>query len=157
MRIEPCTLNDYQHILAHIADFWGGNRTLSLHHPMFVHEFGDSAFVIHAGKVIAAYLFGMYAQTSPTAYVHLVAVRKPYRRHGYARKLYAHFIDVARARGCRWLKAITTPGNSASVAFHRSLSMELQGSPNADGVPVVRDYAGPGQDRVVMIRALGNS
>ena len=155
MSIVRCTPSDFQHIVAHLAEFWGSDRTASLHHPLFVHEFGDSAFVLHAGPVIAAYLFGVYAQTSATAYVHLVAVRAPYRRQGYARQLYLHFMTAARAHGCQRLKAITTPGNRTSIAFHRSLGMELQGQPNGDGIPVVRDYAGLGEDRVVMIGSLG--
>ena len=58
-------------------------------------------------------------------------------------------MDVARARGGTALKAITTPTNHASIAFHTRLGMSLLGEPNADGIPVIRDYAGPGLDRVV--------
>jgi hypothetical protein len=43
----------------------------------------------------------------------------------------------------------SAPGNAHSIAFHTSLGMSLIGQPNADGIPVVQDYAGPGEDRVV--------
>jgi hypothetical protein len=154
MEIVRCTPDDYQQIIAQIAAFWGSERTLSLHHPLFVHELGDTAFCCRDGALVAAYLFGLVAQTTPTAYVHLVGVRTTYRKRGLARQLYQRFSAVARTRGCTALKAITTPGNDASIAFHRALGMELLGAPNAEGIPVVADYAGPGQDRVVFHRAL---
>ena len=150
MYITRCTKADYDQILSHIEEFWGSDRTVSLHHPLFVHEFGNSAYVIKDGAVVAAYLFGFISQTEPTAYVHLVGVRVPYRRRGLARRLYTHFIHFARTQGCAQLKAITTPGNAASIAFHKALGTELVGTPNRDGIPVVENYAGPGQDRVVL-------
>ena len=60
-------------------------------------------------------------------------------------------------RGCGALKAITTPENAASIAFHRRLGMSLAGEPGPDGVPVVADYAGPGQPRVVFGKPIGRA
>ena len=149
MEIRHCTPEDYHQIITDIAEFWGSERTLPFHHPMFVYEFGNSAFCIKAEAEVAAYLFGFIAQTTPTAYIHLVGVRSNYRRRGLARQLYDHFIAFARAHKCLLLKAITTPTNADSIAFHLALGMELIGRPNADSIPVVANYAGPGQDRVV--------
>jgi L-amino acid N-acyltransferase YncA len=56
---------------------------------------------------------------------------------------------IAKHKGCVELKAITSQNNEISIAFHRSLGMELLGEPNEEGIPVMRDYAGPGNDRVV--------
>jgi RimJ/RimL family protein N-acetyltransferase len=64
------------------------------------------------------------------------------------------FVAFAQTQGCTELKAITTPGNKASLAFHRSLGMELTGKLNRDGVQVIQDYAGPGHDRVVFRKTL---
>lgn len=63
--------------------------------------------------------------------------------------MYEYFTMIAKEQGCNELKAITSPNNKISIAFHRNLGMELIGEPNADGIPVIRDYAGPGNDRVV--------
>jgi predicted GNAT superfamily acetyltransferase len=41
------------------------------------------------------------------------------------------------------------PTNNVSVAFHQSIGMHPLGEPNEEGVPVVRNYSGPGIDRVV--------
>jgi GNAT superfamily N-acetyltransferase len=149
MIIERCTCEDYAHILSHLTEFWGSERTRALHHPMFVREFGDSAFVIKDLVQVVAYLFGFRAQTEQIGYVHLVGVREGHRRRGLARRLYQHFIQSVGQCGCRRLKATTTPGNADSIAFHASLGMSTTGELNADGIAVVRDYAGPGEDRVV--------
>jgi hypothetical protein len=45
--------------------------------------------------------------------------------------------------------AITTPANLRSIAFHKSLGMQLLGEPNADGIPIIQDYAGRNEPRVV--------
>jgi hypothetical protein len=63
--------------------------------------------------------------------------------------LYEHFEAIARKRGCTKLKAITTPGNLASIAFHKRIGMKLLGEENTEGVEVVKDYSAPGQHRVV--------
>jgi GNAT superfamily N-acetyltransferase len=121
---------------------------------MFLYEFGNSAYVIEDGHRVAAYLFGFLSQTEPTGYVHLIGVRTAYRRQGLARRLHDHFATFAQAHGCTELKAVTTPGNNASLQFHRAWGMELAGTPNRDGIPVIENYAGPGQDRVVLRRKL---
>ncbi|MGD8451533.1 MAG: GNAT family N-acetyltransferase [Phycisphaerae bacterium] len=155
MQPQPCTATDFAEILRDLTDFWGSDRARAVHHPMFLHEFGDTAWVIRDAGRVVAYLFGFIAQTTPTGYVHLLAVRPEYRGRGLARRLYAHFTEFAIARGCRALKAITSPHNHASIAFHRSIGMQLDDEANEHGVPVVRDYAGPGQDRVVFRKAIG--
>ena len=152
--ISRCTQQDYNQILGELQDFWDGRETRPLHHPMFIHEFGDSAFVIRDCAKIVAYLFGFVSQVGPVGYVHLVAVRASARRQGLGQALFNRFIEFARGRGCTQIKAITTPSNSSSIAFHKSFGMELLGHPNAEGVPIVPDYAGPDQPRVVFWKAI---
>jgi GNAT superfamily N-acetyltransferase len=149
MELSLCSKADFDQILQDIADFWASERTLPLHHPMFINEFGNSAFVFKEGQQVVGYLFGFISQTAPVAYVHLIGVRRAYQRKGLGRRLYEHFIEFARWRGCTELKAITTPTNSASIAFHKSLGMEMLGKPDEEGITIVRDYSGPGQHRVV--------
>jgi L-amino acid N-acyltransferase YncA len=120
-----------------------------VHHPMFLYEFGDTAYVIREDDTIVAYLWGFVSSVGRIGYVHLVGVRASHRRKHLASQLYRHFIDEVRAKGCTEIKAITTPDNVTSIAFHRSLGMTLAGSPNENGIPVVWDYRGPGDDWVV--------
>ncbi len=125
---------------------------MALHHPTLVNEFGNSAFVIKEGDKVVAYLFGFLSQTAPVGYVQLLAVRQGYRRQGLAGTLYEHFTQFARAHGCKQLKAITSPMNKLSISFHKSIGMKLSGDAADAQVPAVRNYAGPGKDRVVFTK-----
>jgi GNAT superfamily N-acetyltransferase len=149
-----CTRHDYFQILEQLDQFWDGRDTRHLHHPFLIHEFGNSAFVARLGSQVVAYLFGFISQTEPVGYVHTVAVRASARRQGLAQQLFGRFVEFARQHGCKHVKAITTPSNSSSIAFHKSLGMQLLGEPSSDGVPVVFDYMGRGAPRVVFWKSI---
>jgi GNAT superfamily N-acetyltransferase len=157
MEISQCTKADFDQIINDIADFWGAEKAENikrLHNPIFFYEFGDTAYVMKEGEKVTGYLLGFYSQTESVAYVKFIGVRLSYRKRGIARRLYDHFTGIARKQGCTGLKAITSPGNKGSVAFHRSIGMELLGEPNEEGIPVVVDYGGPGTDRVVFRKTI---
>lgn len=149
MEISYCTKADFDQILTDIVDFWGSDRTLGIHHPMFIYEFGNTAFVIKHHERVIAYLFGFFSQTEPAGYVHLIGVRRSHQSKGLGKLLYDNFEAIAKRRGCDKLKAMTTPGNRASILFHKKIGMKLLGEKNEDGIEVVKDYSAPGQDRVV--------
>ena len=153
MNITQCTKDDYDQIITDMADFWNSSNIdllRSLHNPIFLYEFGNTAFVVKEGEKVIGYLFGFYSQTSFAAYVKFVGVRASHRKRGVGRALYEYFVMISKRQSCNELKAITSPNNRISIAFHRRLGMELLGEPNEDGIPVVKDYAGPGNDRVVL-------
>ena len=154
IEISICTDQDYAQILDELHEFWGPRDTRHLHHPFLVHEFGNSAFVIRNGREVVAYLFGFLSQTEPVGYVHTLAVRTSARRRRLAQELFGHFVEFARRHGCKHVKAITTPSNPESIAFHKSLGMQLLGEPKSDGIPVAPDYAGRGAARVVFWKAI---
>ncbi len=145
------TKADFGRILTDHNTYWDTDLTYSLHHPIFINEFADTAYVMKDDQVIAAYLMGFISQTEPTGYVHLVAVHPDYRRQGLARQLYEHFIDEARKRGCTKLKATGHTNNQQTIRFHLSLGMEMIGEPNGEWVSVVKDYLRPGFDRIVFV------
>jgi len=154
MDIEPCTHEDFLTIVRDLEDFWGTDRARAVHHPMWVHEFGDTAWVVREGDRVIAYLFAFWSQSEPVGYVHLVGVRRSHQRRGIGRMLYERFETIARERGCVALKAITPPINADSIAFHRRLGFSLLGESNEEGIPVVPDYFGPGVPRVVFVKTL---
>src|SRR5688572_11474675 len=86
-QISNCSYSDFLQILTDIEDFWGSNRTLSYHHPMFINEFGNTAFVIKVNEKVIAYLFGFVSQTEQTGYVHLVGVRQNHQKKGLGKIL----------------------------------------------------------------------
>jgi len=141
MTIENCTHKDLLTLRREIAAFWGNERVLYAHHPMFVFEFGHSAFVIKEQGQIIAYLFGFITETGLTGYVHLIGVRESHQKTGLGKLLYDHFTSYAKARGCKNLKAITSPSNTASIAFHEKMGMRTS--------PVYKNYSGEDEDRVI--------
>jgi GNAT superfamily N-acetyltransferase len=150
MTIENCTIDDYNQITKDIVDFWGSNRTLHLHHPYLVYEFGNTAFVIRDNGMVIAYLFGFFSQTESVGYVHLIGVREKYQKQGLGESLYDKFIQICKAKGIKKIKAMTIPENAKSISFHQKrIGMTLLGLPNQDGINVVRDYSGLNNDRVV--------
>jgi GNAT superfamily N-acetyltransferase len=154
MEITICSKTDFDQIVTEYSDFWDYNRTLPLHHPTIINEFGNSAFVIKEGEKVVAYLFGFLSQTGPVGYINLISVRRGYRKKGLGKDLYDHFTKFARENGCIQLKAITSPANTLSIAFHKSIGMMPTGQDNEQGVPVVKDYSGPGQDRFIFIKRI---
>jgi len=154
MEIKNCSKEDFDEIISEIEDFWGSKRTLHIHYPALIYEFGNTAFVIKIGGKTAAYLFGFFSQVEPVAYVHLLAVRKEFQKNGYGSLLYNLFIEKAKENKCKYVKAITSLGNSASISFHKKIGMELTGDSEMDGIKYVKNYSGPGQDRVVFKKSI---
>lgn len=155
MELRPLRPSDLDTIRDDIVDFWGSDRTLGMHQSMFIHEFGAVCPGAFEDERLVGYLIGFPSLREGTAYVHLVAVRGAVRGRGVATALYRWFADAMRTRGCTRLRAITSPGNASSIAFHRALGFALLGSPPdaTPSVPVVRDYAGAGKHRVVFEKA----
>ncbi|MFZ0218512.1 MAG: GNAT family N-acetyltransferase [Candidatus Dormiibacterota bacterium] len=144
-RIEPAGAADLAQIRGNLERFWFGAPPVALHHPMFVCEFGDTAYVARKddGEIIG-YLFG-FVTPGRVGYVHLVAVRDDSRGQGVGRGLYEAFISAARARGAVKLKAIANPANDATASLHRRLGF--------DGARI-DDYGGGGAARIVFQRDL---
>jgi N-acetylglutamate synthase-like GNAT family acetyltransferase len=155
MKIRNCTKEDFLQIHKSFEEFWQSNdpahlaRVRTIHHPLFANEFANTSYTIKEGEKVIAYLFGLYSQTEPTAYMHALCVHPKYKRKGLATRLVQHFVKDAKSNGCKHLKSLTSPPNKHSISFHKSLGMVMLGEPNEDGIPIVRDYSGPGDHRIV--------
>jgi ribosomal protein S18 acetylase RimI-like enzyme len=144
--IESARDGDLAEILRTFERFWGDRDfPRNLHHPIFFCEFGDTAFMARRDREIIGYLLGFVAPTGD-GYIHFVAVRDDARTLGVGRRLYAFFAAAAVQRGATGLKALTSPENTGSQAFHRRLGFTDQTE--------VTDYAGGGRTRIVMRRPL---
>ncbi|MGC1389618.1 MAG: GNAT family N-acetyltransferase [Bacteroidales bacterium] len=153
MKIEKCTKDDFNEIIRDISDFWGSDRTLHLHQPFLIYEFGNTAFVIRDKGIVIAYLFGFFSQTKNQAYIHLIGVREKYQRRGLGKLLYDNFIEIARSHKIQEIKAITKPINTKSINFHtKKIGMTMSGEPDKNGINVVKNYSGINEDRVVFIK-----
>ena len=156
MKIELMTKEDFFEIKRNLEFFWGDRYkfTENLHHPMLFYEFGKTAYVIKEESKIVGYLMGLLPQTSNVAYVHLIAVASGYQRKKYGSSLYSHFMDFAKSNGYKKVKAITKPTSEKSINFHRKIGMNLLGETNQEGLPVIKNYSGEGQDRVVFMKEI---
>ena len=148
--IGPVRDGDLAEILRIFERFWGDQPNADMlrhfHHPMFFREFADTAFVARtADGEIAGYLLGLVAPTGD-GYIHFVAAREDVRGLGLGRRLYEAFTAAALGRGATGLKALTSPGNERSIAFHRRMGFTQ--------MTLDEDYAGSGRTRVVMRRTL---
>ena len=86
---------------------------------------------------LALILLGFVAPTGD-GYIHFVAVRDNARGLGLGRRLYDTFTAAAVARGATGLKALTSPSNERSVAFHRRMGFTE--------MTLEEDYAGQWPD-----------
>jgi GNAT superfamily N-acetyltransferase len=151
--IEP---EDYPYIISVVDPWWGGRAVAGLLPRLFFEHFRPLSFAIGEHTAVEAFLVGFRSQTLPDlAYIHFVGVAPDRRSQGYGRALYVHFFSSARQCGCQAVRCITSPGNHASIAFHRAMGFEiLAGDGMEQGVTVQRDYAGVGQHRVLFHKSL---
>jgi ribosomal protein S18 acetylase RimI-like enzyme len=159
-RIRPLRPSDFAPVLAVVDEWWGGRDMTGMLPRLFFDHFAGTSFAADRGGArdgaLAGFLVGFVSQSQPgEAYIHFVGVHPAERGHGLGRRLHGTFFDAARARGCTRVRAVTSPVNTGSVAFHRRMGFRLEpGDAQVDGVAVATGYDGPGQDRVRFVRDL---
>lgn len=161
--IRQATTSDHRAIVDRVQSWWGDSRTpeqareLSMLLPkLFLQHFAGTSLVVEDGSGIRAFLVGFHSADDPDeAYIHFVGVDPQLRGTGMGCELYLRFFEQAVQAGRRSVRAITSPANTGSIAFHRAMGFEVEpGDREVDGVAVHSDYDGPGQDRVCFHRSL---
>lgn len=108
----------------------------------FVH-FRDTSFVAEEEAELTGFLCGFLSQTfDDEAYVHFIGVSPARRGSGLGRALYERFFDAIRPRTV--VRAVTSPANEHSLAFHRALGFEVERTED--------DYDGRGEARALLVR-----
>ncbi|WP_434632233.1 GNAT family N-acetyltransferase [Chromobacterium sp. CV08] len=150
MQIRQIQAGDFAALSAQMDDWWGGRPVRHLLHRIYFEHFSATCFAAVEGAVVVGFLIGFRSQSQPEqAYIHLVGVSPLARGREVGRSLYRRFFETVGAFGCTEVRAITSPGNVGSIAFHQRMGFELlPGEGVVDGVPVEYDYSGPGQHRV---------
>jgi GNAT superfamily N-acetyltransferase len=144
--IRPATPADYDAIAPVLDEWWGRPIRGSLPR-LFFDLFYRTSLVANSPDGPAAFLIGILSPSDPEdAYIHFVGVAPRARKTGLARALYERFFDLARADGRSVVRAVTSPVNSGSVAFHAALGFSVTGP--------VTDYDGPGRGLMVFKRKL---
>ena len=156
VRIRPIRPSDYRTVISVIDDWWGGRHMADMLPRLFFEHFTDTSFAAERNGELAGFLVGFRSQSRPgEAYIHFVGVNPGERGHGLGRQLYECFFEAARAGGCGRVRAVTSPVNRGSVAFHRRMGFDIEpGEAGPDGIAVAAGYDGEGQDRVRFVRQL---
>ena len=145
MLIRHAEPPDYGSVITVIDDWWGGRQMAPMLPKLFFIHFRDTSFVAEDGGELAGFLCGFRSQThDDEAYVHFVGVDPGRRGSGLGRELYERFFAAAAPRTI--VRAVTSPVNERSVAFHRALGFEVE--------RVDEDYDGHGEARVLLVKRL---
>jgi ribosomal protein S18 acetylase RimI-like enzyme len=146
VKVRVARAEDYDRIIAVVDEWWGRPVGSSLPR-LFLDHFWSTSRIVEDEHGLAAFLIAFFSPSQPRlAYVHFVGVRPDHRRSGLARRLYEGFARYAQEQGCTELRAITAPGNTASIHFHRDLGFSVSRP--------VADYNGPGRPMVTFHRLL---
>ncbi|MBN6055403.1 GNAT family N-acetyltransferase [Nonomuraea sp. RK-328] len=147
VRLRAAEPADYDRI-APVVDDWWGRPIQGVLPRLFLDHFHRTSLVAEDGDALAGFLIGFLSPSVPdAAYIHFVGVHPGRRGGGLARRLYRSFFDLAAAGGRTRVRAITSPLNHGSIAFHRAMGFAVEGP--------VPDYDGPSTDRVVFELHLG--
>ncbi|MFC3998366.1 GNAT family N-acetyltransferase [Nocardiopsis sediminis] len=142
--IRTARPGDHAAIVA-VADAWWGRPISHILPRLFLDHFAPTSLFAEDTAGTAGFLVGFDSPAAAdAAYIHMVAVRPDLRRSGLAAGLYGRFLAGAAERGRPVVRAVTSPVNTGSIAFHRAMGFAVTGP--------VADYDGPGLDRMVFER-----
>lgn len=151
--VEP---SDYPQIITVVDEWWGGRPIAAMLPRLFFVHFRRTSFVVEISGEIVAFLIGFVSPTLPQeAYIHFVGVHPQFRKSGLARTLYECFIATVYNLGCRLVRSVTSPVNKGSIRFHFGLGFRaIESEKIVAGIPVVEEYDGIGEDRVLFVKNL---
>jgi L-amino acid N-acyltransferase YncA len=150
---------DYPAIVRVIDDWWGGRKMDVLLPRLWLQHFTGTSWLAEAADGrLAGFLVGFLSPDhADVAYCRLIATNPNLRRRGLGRALYERFFEDTRADGRREVRAITWPGNRASIAFHQALGFEVETGPDSQnlyGTPSQAAYDFDREDRTILVRTL---
>ena len=155
MEMRSLRESDHAAVVPVVDAWWGGRRVGDKLPRLFFRYFAGTGFAIEEDGEIIAFLVGIVGSPPEESYVHFVGVRPDRRCRGLGRRLYEAFFERARSRGCRSVRAITSPVNKSSIAYHAKMGFSVvPGDGWADGVSVHENYDGDGEGKVVFRRDL---
>ncbi|MEO5703895.1 MAG: GNAT family N-acetyltransferase [Candidatus Limnocylindrales bacterium] len=150
---------DYPGMIQVIDDWWGGRKMDVLLPRLWLQHFTGTSWLAETGDGrLAGFLIGFHSpDQGEVAYCRLVATNPNLRQRGLGRAMYERFFDDARRAGRHEIRAITWPGNRASIDFHRALGFEVEagpGSQNLYGTPAQAGYDFDREDRALLVRRI---
>ena len=123
-KAEP---SDYQSIISVQPAWWGGRDLTYLLPELFLDHFCDTSFVVEHNAELVGFLVGFMSPARPKeAYIHFVGVHPDFRKAGLGKALYEKFFELCRKQGRTIVRAITSPVNTGSVAYHLRMGFQVE-------------------------------
>jgi predicted GNAT superfamily acetyltransferase len=156
LHIRTVTPDDYAPVIRVLDEWWEGRAMTAMLPKLFFVHFRETSFIAEEDGDMIGFLIGFLSPAiTNEAYIHFIGAHPEHRKSGVARTLYEHFFQMATEAGRHWVRCVTSPVNASSIAFHRAMGFDPEQGAWADGaVPIERDYDGPGEDRVLLVRKL---
>ncbi|WP_018933104.1 GNAT family N-acetyltransferase [Gracilibacillus lacisalsi] len=157
MEIRLVKSSDYNNISPLINDWWGGRQMSDMLPKLFFVHFNNTSFIAEKDSEIIGFLIGFLSQSyANEAYIHFVGVHPDFRKYGIGKQLYKEFFHVVQKHDRNIVRAVTSPVNKVSIAYHKKMGFEIEeGDSEVGGVPVHTSYDGSDQGRVLFKKYLG--
>ena len=156
MQLRNLAPSDFEPVTSVVDEWWGGRAVRHLLPRLYFEHFSPTSFALVENQELSGFLVGFRSQSQPAvAYLHFVGVAPTYRGKGLGRLLYTAFFERVASLGCSEVHCITSPTNTGSIAFHRSMGFSIiSAGGEENGVPVSLHHAGQGQHRVLFRKFL---
>lgn len=140
--VEPA---DHSAVIGVVDDWWGGRQMATMLPRLFFVHFRDTSFAAELDGRVVGFLCGFRSQTyDDEAYIHFIGVDPECRAGGIGRGLYERFFAAVAPRSV--VRAVTSPQNTQSLAFHRALGFEVE--------RIDESYDGRGEGRALLVKHL---
>ncbi|MDM5336336.1 GNAT family N-acetyltransferase [Fictibacillus enclensis] len=156
MEIRNVRSSDYYVISPLINEWWGGRQMADMLPKLFFDHFTTTSFIAEKEGKIIGFLIGFLSQSYPdAAYIHFVGIDPRHRKNNVGKQLYHEFFKVVKKNGRKVARAVTSPVNKTSIAYHTKMGFHIEhGDKEVDGVSVFSNYDGPNHDRVLFVKRL---
>ncbi len=153
--IRSATPQDYDYVITHLNQWWGGRNMLDMLPKLFFDHFHNSSFIFEKDQRIRGFLVGFLSNCDENlAYIHFIGVEPEARQQKVASQLYETFIQFAKRHQRRFIRCVTSPSNTISLAYHHKLGFRAE-KYDDNGVPIAhQNYDGEGNHRVVLTLAI---
>ena len=155
--IMNITSSDYDVIIRHLDEWWGGRNMTDMLPRLFFKHFADTSFIIKNEKDVLGFLVGFVSQEKPElGYVHFIGVNPEYRKNNIGKVLYTTFFEEMRKRKVTIVECVTSPMNINSIYFHQKIGFKAVDNhlKNEIGVSYFEHYDGKEEHRVVFYKML---
>ena len=126
MHIRHAEPSDYGAVIGVVDQWWGGRQMAAMLPKLFFVHFRDTSFVVEDDGAIAGLSLRLpVADVSRTRRTSTSSASTPSgAAPASARALYERFFEAVAPRTI--VRAVTSPVNERSVAFHRALGFEVE-------------------------------